>query len=259
MRCPLVVGNWKMNGTQQSIAELVKAVIRLSQNPGNIEVVVCAPHVYLSQVAGMLVDSSSDVQLGAQDLSEHEPGAYTGDVAGTMLADVGCHYVIVGHSERRQYHGESNEQLAAKFIAAQTAGLTPIYCVGESLEQREAGRTLDTIAAQLALIVQGTDQDLLKKAVIAYEPVWAIGTGRTASPEQAQEVHSFIRGQLGAAAEHTRILYGGSVNAATAADLFAQPDIDGGLVGGASLDAVAFSEICKAAKQIAEHVSSGAK
>lgn len=259
MRHPLVVGNWKMNGTQQSIAELLDAMVKLWQATGEIEVAVCAPHVYLSQVAGRLADSASGIRCGAQDLSEHHAGAYTGEVSGAMLADVGCHFAIVGHSERRQYHDESNEQLAAKFAAAQQAGLTPIYCVGESLEQREAGQTLDTIAEQLALIVKQADQDSLSKAVIAYEPVWAIGTGRTASPEQAQEVHSFIRRQLGAAAEQTRILYGGSVNAENAASLFAQPDIDGGLVGGASLDAGSFLEICRAAKEAAERVSSGAK
>lgn len=247
MRHPLVVGNWKMNGSQQSIAELLEAVAGLWQGSDEIDVAVCAPYVYLTQVVAQLAESS--IQVGAQDLSEHEQGAYTGDISAAMLRDVGCRYVIVGHSERRQYHGESNEQLAAKFMAAYKAGLTPIYCVGESLEEREAERTLEVVAEQLRPVVEQAGQEILSRSVIAYEPVWAIGTGRTASPEQAQEVHRFIREQLGEAGEKTRILYGGSVNAGNAAELFAEEDIDGGLVGGASLDAESFVDICRAAEQ----------
>lgn len=168
-----------------------------------------------------------------------------------MLKDLGCRYVIVGHSERRQYHSEDKEQLAAKLAAAHSAGLIPIFCVGESLEQREADQTLDVIASQLAVLTQ-SEPAVLEQAVVAYEPVWAIGTGLTASPEQAQEVHRFIRQQLGVAAAGTRILYGGSVNAENAAELFAQEDIDGGLVGGASLDANSFVQICRAAEQAAK-------
>src|SRR5690606_41343691 len=194
------------------------------------EVGVCPPFVYLSQVAEQL--AGSPIRLGAQDLSPCESGAHTGDVCAEMLVDVGCHYVIVGHSERRKDHAESNALVAEKFAAARAAGLTPIVCVGETLEQREAGHTLAVIREQLKPVLDRIGAEQPGSTVIAYEPVWAIGTGRTASPEQAQEVHAFLREQLGAGASATRILYGGSVKAENAEALFRQPDIDGGLIGG---------------------------
>ncbi len=185
------------------------------------------------------------MQLGAQNLSEYDQGAYTGEVAGDMLVDVGCQMVIVGHSERRALFGETDASVARKFVAAEGCGLTPILCVGETLEQREADVTLDVIERQLQAVIDLAGVDALASAVIAYEPVWAIGTGKTASPEQAQQVHTAIRNRLGDAGAETRILYGGSVKAANAAEIFAQHDIDGALVGGASLNAEEFLEICQ--------------
>jgi triosephosphate isomerase len=201
--------------------------------------------VYLPEVIAALHDT--DIGVGAQNVSEQQQGAYTGEVSADMLRDIGCRYAIVGHSERRTLYGENDEQVAAKFMAAQAEGLVPILCVGETLAQREQGETLTVINSQLDAVIQAAGIKAVCSAVIAYEPVWAIGTGKTATAEQAQEVHQAIRQQLGANGEGTRVLYGGSVKAANAAELFAQPDIDGALVGGASLNSAEFGEICKLA------------
>ncbi len=215
----------------------------LKENPSEeVKVIVAPPYPFLG-----VVESTDNVKVAAQNCHQEESGAFTGEVATSMLASFGCDYCIVGHSERRQYFGESDEQVADKFAAVQSAAMTPILCVGETLEQRDQGKTLDVVAAQIAAVINRVGLDSVCEAIIAYEPVWAIGTGKTASSEQAQEVHLAIRQQLGGAGEKTRILYGGSVKAANAAELFLQPDIDGALVGGASLDANEFSEICKLA------------
>lgn len=243
MRQPLVLGNWKMNGSQESNRALLQALMQQWQ--GSAEVGVCPPSLYLSQVQALL--ASSEIKLGAQDVSAHTAGAFTGEVAAVMLADLGCDYVLVGHSERREYHGESNALVAEKFAAAQAEGLMPVLCVGERLEEREAGNTLTVIAEQLKAVVDRVGVEACARGVIAYEPVWAIGTGQTATPEQAQAVHAFLREQLGVAGEGVRLLYGGSVKADNAQALFAQPDIDGALVGGASLQAEDFLAICAAA------------
>ncbi|MEW5879280.1 MAG: triose-phosphate isomerase [Pseudomonadota bacterium] len=247
MRRPLVAANWKMNGSiaanEQWLAEFRAAASSLAA-----DVVVCAPYPYLAQVWVGLKGMQAEV--GAQDLSEHRAGAYTGDVAGEMLVDVGCRWVIVGHSERRALHGESNERVAAKVSRALDAGLRPIVCIGETLAEREAGRTHEVVRAQLDAVLAAVGATALERGAIAYEPVWAIGSGRTATPAQAQEVHAAIRAQLAAvdagAARAVRVLYGGSVKPANAAELFAQPDIDGGLIGGASLVARDFVAICAA-------------
>lgn len=249
MRRPLVAGNWKMNGSREAnqalMRELVPALEGLSS-----EVVVCPPFTYLEQVAGL---TGSAIALGAQDLSDQDAGAYTGEVSGAMLRDLGCRYGIVGHSERRTLYDEDDAFTARKFSAARRHGLVPILCVGEQLEEREGGITEAVIARQLDAVMDLEGVAAFGEAVIAYEPVWAIGTGRTATPEQAQEVHAFIRGRLKAldasVAARVRILYGGSVKADNAAELFARPDIDGGLIGGASLKAADFLAICKAADQ----------
>ena len=241
MRRPLVAGNWKMHGSRESIAALLAGLPRL----GGVEVVVCPPYVYLPEVIATLHDT--DIGVGAQNVSEQQQGAYTGEVSADMLRDIGCRYAIVGHSERRTLYGENDAQVAAKFMAAQAEGLVPILCVGETLAQREQGETLTVINSQLDAVIQAAGIKAVCSAVIAYEPVWAIGTGKTATAEQAQEVHQAIRQQLGANGEGTRVLYGGSVKAANAAELFAQPDIDGALVGGASLNSAEFGEICKLA------------
>lgn len=251
MRQPLVAGNWKMNGTRANTAALVSAVTAGAGKCLGVDIAVCPPFVFLSEVGGMLAQSA--VKLGAQDVSRHACGAYTGEVSAAMLREYDCHYVIVGHSERRTYHAESDELVADKTIAAYKAGLVPIVCVGETLEQREAGQTERVIGRQLdALLSQDECRRALAKAVIAYEPVWAIGTGRTASPQQAQEVHHYIRHQLARhdnmLASRIQILYGGSVKADNAAELFAMADIDGGLIGGASLNANDFLAICQAAR-----------
>jgi len=249
MRQPLVAGNWKMNGSRSSVEQLVDGLLAGAGDLGRAEAAVCPPYVFLAEVAARL--DGGPVALGAQDLSEHASGAYTGEVAGAMLVDYGCRYVIVGHSERRAYHGESDVLVARKLTAAQAVGLVPIACVGETLEEREAGDTERVIGRQIDALLDGPGVDALAAAVIAYEPVWAIGTGRTATPEQAQAVHAFIRGRIAArsaeVADGLRILYGGSVKGANAAELFAMADIDGGLIGGAALDATEFLTICRAA------------
>jgi triosephosphate isomerase len=238
-RTRLVAGNWKMHGNRAANAALLDAVVRGRAGAEGVECVVCVPFPYLAQAAERL--RGTDVAWGAQNLSEHAQGAYTGEVSAAMLAEFGCRYVIVGHSERRQLFRESDEQVAAKFAAARKAGLTPILCVGETLDEREAGRTEQVVGRQLQAVLSVDD---FAGAVLAYEPVWAIGTGRNATPGQAQAVHAFLRGKVSA---ESPILYGGSVKPANAAALFAMPDIDGGLIGGASLVADDFIAILHAA------------
>jgi triosephosphate isomerase len=231
MRQPLVAGNWKLNGNRQSIDKLLQGILGGMQDVKKAEVAVCAPYIYIPQVADSLKNST--IKYGAQNVSEYESGAYTGEISATMLQEFGCNYAIVGHSERRSIYGETDQQVANKFVSAQKAGIRPILCVGELLEERESGETEAVVARQLDAVVDTAGIESLKDAVIAYEPVWAIGTGKTASPEQAQEVHAFIRQRL-------------ADNNAEVADLvlFAQADIDGGLIGGASLDAKDFLSIC---------------
>ncbi|MGB9128293.1 MAG: triose-phosphate isomerase [Thiobacillus sp.] len=246
MRKKLVAGNWKMHGSLAENAALLEA---LKPALAGIEAVVCVPFPYLAQVQSVLAGSS--IAWGAQNVSEQAKGAFTGEVSASMLLDFGCKYVIVGHSERRSLYGESDELVASKYMAAQSAGLIPILCVGESLEERESGVTEAVVARQLDAVINAAGVASLAKAVVAYEPVWAIGTGKTASPEQAQAVHAFIRGKIAAldaaVADGLVIQYGGSVKAANAAELIVQSDIDGGLIGGASLVADEFVAICRAA------------
>ena len=247
-RTPLVAGNWKMNGRRSMAASLAAEVAPAV--PDGVEVLLCPPLVYLDTVADAMRGSA--VALGAQNLDEHEDGAFTGEVSAGMLVDVGCRYVLVGHSERRTLFAESNARVADKFFRALDAGLRPVLCVGETLAEREAGHTEQVINAQLDAVFDRANAGQLADVVIAYEPVWAIGTGMTASPEQAQAVHAHIRSRLASSfgeelAQSLRLLYGGSVKADNAASLFAGADIDGGLVGGASLDAATFLAICQAA------------
>ncbi|MEM1113728.1 MAG: triose-phosphate isomerase [Pseudomonadota bacterium] len=246
MRRMLVAGNWKMHGDLAGVDELLKSL--LSALPqSSTEVLVCPTYVHLSQALALC--ANADVAVGAQDCSHADRGAYTGEVAASMLCELGCSHVILGHSERRQYHSESDDLVGAKLSAAVTAGLCPILCVGETREQRESGEAEAVVAAQLLGALE--NQADLDNCVIAYEPVWAIGTGLTASAQQAQDMHAFIRERLqevkGLDAEGTRILYGGSVKADNAAGLFAEADIDGALVGGASLKAEDFAAIVAAA------------
>jgi triosephosphate isomerase len=249
MRDILVAGNWKMNGTSAANTELVAGIIAGHPEGSGFSVLVCPPYPYLAAVVAQV--DGTRVKVGAQNVSEHDEGAYTGEVAPGMLRDVGVEYVIVGHSERRALYGESNAQVAAKFVAAQAAGLTPILCVGETLEEREAGTTEAVVDAQIDAALDAAGIAALAAAVIAYEPVWAIGTGKTATPEQAQDVHRHIRGRIAAhdekIAADVQILYGGSMKGENAAGLLAQPDIDGGLIGGASLKAEDFLAIARAA------------
>ena len=237
-----IFGNWKMNGSLASNAALLD-LLKQGLGHADCEIAVCAPAPYLAQLQSLL--SGSAVAIGAQDLSVHEGGAFTGEVSGAMLGEFGVRYVLVGHSERRQYHAESDELVARKTQAALASGITPVVCVGETLTQREAGETEAVVRRQLAVVVQRNGH-CLSEIVLAYEPVWAIGTGHTATPAQAQAVHAVLRAQLLAAttsAAHIPILYGGSMNAANAAELLTQADIDGGLVGGASLKAADFLAI----------------
>lgn len=245
IRKKLVAGNWKMHGSRAFNAELLGGI--LQAGPLGIDVAVCVPAPYLGEVGITLAGSA--IAWGAQDCSAHEQGAYTGEVSVAMLSEFGCRYVIVGHSERRAYHGETDQQVADKAKIALSKGITPIVCVGETLAQREAGQTEEVVKRQLSAVIH-TLGPCIGEIVVAYEPVWAIGTGRTASPEQAQEVHALLRAQLRAAsqrADEMRLLYGGSVKPDNAAALFAQPDIDGGLIGGAALKAVDFVAVCRAA------------
>ena len=243
----LIAGNWKMNGSLAANEALLKAIVAgLADAVCDVAVAVPAP--YLAQV--QVLTAGTVVAVAAQDVSKHEAGAYTGEVSAAMLRDFGARYALVGHSERRQYHGETDAVVAEKAQRALAAGITPIVCVGETLQEREAGQTEAVVKRQLAAVIH-LNGHCISEVVVAYEPVWAIGTGRTASPEQAQAVHAVLRAQLAAASEHAdriRLLYGGSMNAANAAELLAQPDIDGGLVGGASLKAPDFLQIIAAAR-----------
>ena len=249
MRGYLVAGNWKMNGNNAANAELVDGIIAGLPSSEAVDVLICPPFPYLGAMADKV--RGSRLLLGAQNVSQHVSGAYTGETAATMLIDAGCEYVLVGHSERRAMMGESSDIVAAKFVAALAAGLKPILCVGETLQQREAEQTEAVIDAQLNAVFDVAGVDDFGRAVIAYEPVWAIGTGMTASPEQAQDVHRHIRDVLrsrsSSAADATKILYGGSVKADNASGLFSKPDIDGGLIGGASLKSIDFLAIADAA------------
>jgi len=238
-RVRLVAGNWKMHGSRASIQALLDSLLQGIPKPGAAGCAVCVPFPYLALVAERLRGSA--VAWGAQNVSEHAQGAHTGEVAASMLAEFGCRYVIVGHSERRQLYRESDAQAAAKFAAVKAAGMTPILCVGETLEERDAGKTEEVVARQLNEVLE---KNSLAKSVLAYEPVWAIGTGRNATPEQAQAVHAFLRKKV---PSETSILYGGSVKPQNAAAIFAMPDVDGGLIGGASLVAKDFLDIVKAA------------
>lgn len=248
MRKKLIAGNWKMNGGLQGNVRLLADVVAgLFAAPLACEAAVCVPAVYLAQCQQLL--ALSPIAWGAQDVSAHEAGAYTGEISAAMLRDFGVRYAIVGHSERRQYHAESDAVVATKSQRALGCGITPIVCVGETLAEREAGLTDEVVKRQLAAVIAANGH-CISEVVVAYEPVWAIGTGRTATPEQAQQVHALLRAQLRAAsahAERVRILYGGSMNAANAAALLAMPDIDGGLIGGASLKAPDFLSILAAA------------
>jgi triosephosphate isomerase len=249
MRRPVVAGNWKMHGSRSANEALLTDLERRVKPDWPVDVVVFPPYVYLADAVRMLEDGA--IAVGAQDVCAEPVGAFTGQVAAAMLKDVGCRYVIVGHSERRRLYHEDDVLVARKFVAVLQAGLTPVLCVGETLEEREAHRTEAVVARQLDAVTAMNGVGSLAEAIVAYEPVWAIGTGRTASPQQAQDVHAYLRGRIGVQdakmARHLRILYGGSVKAANAAELFSMPDVDGGLVGGASLSADEFLEICAAA------------
>ena len=249
MRRPLVAGNWKLNGSLSSISELISGIRERQDQVKNAELAVCPPYIYLSHVQGLL--QGSDVSLGAQDCSDQESGAYTGEVAAEMIKEFGCTYNIIGHSERRHIYGDSNETVATKFAHVIKNELTPILCVGETLQDREEGHTEVVIAKQINAVLDLFGVKAFAKAIIAYEPVWAIGTGKTATPEQAQEVHEEIRLIIGAQnkaiAANIRILYGGSMKPDNAKQLLAQPDIDGGLIGGAALKAEDFIGIAIAA------------
>lgn len=243
----LVAGNWKMNGSLATAADLAERLAQQRIDYGKVQVAVFPPAVHLPVVVHRLQQARIDV--GAQNLSEHADGAFTGELSCAMLVDVGCSMVLVGHSERRALFDEDNRRVAEKYAAAVGLGLTPILCVGETLTEREAGATAKVVAAQVSAVANRVGMHTLCAGVIAYEPVWAIGTGVTASPQQAQAVHAGIRQQLGAAGETTRILYGGSVNPENAEGLFAQPDINGGLIGGASLQAADFLRIIQLAEE----------
>jgi len=248
MRPKLVVGNWKMNGSRANNATLLAGIVE-GLGQGKATAAVCVPAPYLQQCADTLAGSA--LAWGAQDVSSRASGAYTGEVAASMLVDFACRYVIVGHSERRAYHGETDAQVAQKTLAALNAGLTPIVCVGETLEQREAEQTNVVVSKQMSAVLELLDDDAVARIVVAYEPVWAIGTGKTATPAMAQEVHAQLRSQLrarsAAAADKVAILYGGSMKPDNAVELMAQPDIDGGLIGGAALKAADFLAIINAA------------
>jgi triosephosphate isomerase (TIM) len=260
----LIAGNWKMNGSLLANELLMSELSAgLRQAPMHCDVAVCVPAVYLAQISGLIgrpfskenspvpgtKPHSYAIELGVQDISQHTSGAYTGEVSGAMLKDFSVRYAIVGHSERRRYHGETDQAISLKTKAALASGITPIVCVGETLQEREAGQTEAVVKRQLAAVIHDNGH-CISEIVVAYEPVWAIGTGKTATPEQAQQVHAVLRAQLkaasSAATDRVRILYGGSMNAANAAELLSQPDIDGGLIGGASLKAADFLQIIAA-------------
>jgi triosephosphate isomerase len=242
MAKPLLAGNWKMHGTAKSAAKLADQLAAyIGEKP---EMMVFPSFVSIPAVVAALSEHSA-IAIGAQNLSHHSEGAYTGEISGQMLADIGCSHVLVGHSERRTYNAENNELVAEKFAAAQASGLIPILCIGETLQQRQESLQLQVIKAQITAVIERVGLQNVCDAIIAYEPVWAVGTGETATPEQAQQVHSFIRSELGEQGKDTQLLYGGSINADNAASLFSQPDIDGGLVGGASLEAEHFMKIAQ--------------
>jgi triosephosphate isomerase len=242
MAKPLLAGNWKMYGTAKSAAKLASQIADYKgEKP---EIMVFPSYVCIPAVASVLSESAGIV-FGAQSLSQYKEGAYTGEISGQMLVDIGCSHVLVGHSERRTYNAEDNELVAEKFAAAINSGLTPILCVGETLQQRQENIQLQVIKAQITAVIEKVGLQAVCDAIIAYEPVWAVGSGETATPDQAQQVHGFIRAELGENGCNTQLLYGGSINANNAADLFTQPDIDGGLVGGASLEAEHFMEIAQ--------------
>ena len=247
MRQPLVAGNWKMNGSSGSVRELVDGI--LSGLETKAEVAVFPPYLYVQQVRDLL--QGSRIKFGVQNSSDKLSGAYTGEVSPLMAKDLGCEYVLIGHSERRSIYGETDADVAAKFCALVDSGLVPVLCVGETLEERESGATMKVVAEQINTVLRAAGPERLANFVIAYEPVWAIGTGLTATPEQAQEVHADIRALLAendrSMADRTRILYGGSMKPDNAAELMAQADVDGGLIGGASLVAADFKAICHAA------------
>ncbi|MFK7816080.1 MAG: triose-phosphate isomerase [Gammaproteobacteria bacterium] len=249
MRQPLVAGNWKLNGTLSSISELISGIKEQLPSVNNAELAVCPPYIYLSHVQKLL--EGSDISLGAQDCSDQESGAYTGEVAAAMVSEFACNYVIIGHSERRHVYGDTNEKVATKFAHVVKNRLTPILCVGETLQEREEGHTEVVISKQINAVLDLFGVEAFKNAVIAYEPVWAIGTGQVATPSQAQEVHEEIRLTLDAQnkdiAANMRILYGGSMKPDNAKELLQQPDIDGGLIGGAALKAEDFIGIALAA------------
>ena len=246
MRSSLIAGNWKMNGSLQSAIDLVEGI--MAGDPGKARLAVCPPAVYLMKVGGML--AQSEIALGAQNVCDRESGAFTGEIAASMLNECGCSYAIVGHSERRALYGESDELIAARFAMALQVGITPILCLGETLDEREDGVTEAVVARQLDAAIDVSGIEGIARSVIAYEPVWAIGTGKVASPEQAQAVHAFIRDRLAQldseVAQQVQILYGGSMNPANAAELLSQSDIDGGLIGGAALKANDFLAIAQA-------------
>lgn len=249
MRRSLVIGNWKMHGTRASNRELIAGILAGLDANQNCDAVVCVPFTAISEASDAV--SGTSLALGSQNVADADQGAYTGEISATMLADYGCGYAIVGHSERRQLYVETNQLVAARYENAIKGGIIPVLCIGETDEQREQGKTFDVIAEQLSAVIDHSGIESLSKAVIAYEPVWAIGTGKTATPDQAQEVHAFIRKQIAARdsalAETVQILYGGSVKPDNAADLFGKDDIDGGLIGGASLQADSFLGIINAA------------
>jgi len=251
MRRPMVAGNWKMHGSRAANKSLITDLEQRLAPDWPIDVVVFPPYVYLADASRMLEESQ--IRLGAQDVCAESGGAFTGQISASMLLDVGCRYVIVGHSERRRLYHEDDALVARKFAAALRSGLTPVLCVGETLEEHEAHQTEAVVARQLDAVTAMHGLASFAQAIVAYEPVWAIGTGRTASPQQAQAVHAFLRSRIAAQdaniAGQLRILYGGSVKAGNAAELFAMPDVDGGLVGGASLSADEFQQICAAAAQ----------
>ncbi|MEN8712336.1 MAG: triose-phosphate isomerase [Arenicellales bacterium] len=250
MRRPLVAGNWKMNGDSQSTVSLVNGIVEGRSDVTRAEVLICPPYILIPRAADAL-NGRDDIALGAQDLDINQNGAFTGQISASMLVDAGCTYVIVGHSERRAIYGESDQDVAEKFSVAQKGGLIPVLCVGETLEERESGETENVVARQIQAVIDVVGIENFDNSVIAYEPVWAIGTGKTATPEMAQEVHKFIRGMLSALnkdiADELRILYGGSMNAGNAESLIGMTDIDGGLIGGASLQPDSFLAICTAA------------
>ena len=237
MRTPLVMGNWKLNGTKASVTALIKGLETAADAAKNVEVAVCPPAIFIDQVANLVANNS--IEFGAQDVSTNLSGAFTGETSPVMVKEFGAKYSLVGHSERRQYHNETDAVVAAKFVVIQAHALVPVLCIGETLEERETDKTFAVVEAQLKAVVDVAGIDALENSVIAYEPVWAIGTGKVATSEQAQAVHAHIRCWLAeqskVIAEKVQILYGGSVKASSAKELFAQPDIDGGLVGGAAL------------------------